>query len=129
MLLYRFAPTAAYPLVPASLPTRPATCLPACLPASPLLLQPTSGFDYSAEAYVAALQQFVAAAGIRQPFALVVQGYVLGQYGLLYALENDGEPRCRCRRSCMACMACPAPSVPACAACSRGRPAAIQRAT
>lgn len=51
--------------------------------------KPTSGFDYSAEAYVAALQQFVAAAGIRQPFALVVQGYVLGQYGLLYALEND----------------------------------------
>lgn len=51
--------------------------------------KPTSDFDYSADAYVKALEQFVAAVGIKQPFVLVVQGYILGQYGMLYALENE----------------------------------------
>ena len=32
-----------------------------------------SAFDYSAEAYVAALESFVAALGIQKPFHLVVQ--------------------------------------------------------
>lgn len=52
-------------------------------PCPPLLLpelQPTSGFDYTAESYVAALNAFVDALGWRgQPFAVIVQGYVLGQ--------------------------------------------------
>lgn len=56
-------------------------------------LQPTSDFDYSAEAYIAALNQFVAAVGLSgQQFAVIVHGFVLGQYGLLWALENDGGP-------------------------------------
>ncbi|PSC72647.1 hydrolase or acyltransferase of alpha beta superfamily [Micractinium conductrix] len=52
--------------------------------------KPTDGsFDYSEEAYVSALQQFVAALGWdERPFVLMVHGYVLGQYGMLYALEN-----------------------------------------
>lgn len=33
----------------------------------------SSQFDYSADAYVAALESFVAALGIQQPFHLVVQ--------------------------------------------------------
>eukprot|EP00195_Chlamydomonas_chlamydogama_P017034 CAMPEP_0202894956 /NCGR_PEP_ID=MMETSP1392-20130828/4247_1 /ASSEMBLY_ACC=CAM_ASM_000868 /TAXON_ID=225041 /ORGANISM="Chlamydomonas chlamydogama, Strain SAG 11-48b" /LENGTH=374 /DNA_ID=CAMNT_0049579815 /DNA_START=22 /DNA_END=1146 /DNA_ORIENTATION=- len=53
--------------------------------------KPTSGFDYSEGAYLKALDSFVDAAGIRQPFALVVHGYILGQYGLLYALANPDK--------------------------------------
>lgn len=59
---------------------------------------------------MAALGQFVEAVGLSgRPFALVVQGYVLGQFGLLYALEHEGAwvsgvdsvlPRC------MPCMLC-----------------------
>lgn len=48
---------------------------------------PPSAFAYSEAAYVAALGDFVAALGLAGPFALVVQGYVTGQYGLMYALE------------------------------------------
>ncbi|PRW56273.1 hydrolase or acyltransferase of alpha beta superfamily isoform A [Chlorella sorokiniana] len=52
--------------------------------------KPTSGFAYSADAYIAALNQFVAAVGLAgQQFAVIVHGYVLGQYGLLWALDND----------------------------------------
>lgn len=52
---------------------------------------PGSGFDYSAEAYTAALSQFVEAVGLGgRPFALMVHGFVLGQYGMLWALDNDG---------------------------------------
>ncbi|KAI7838120.1 hypothetical protein COHA_008051 [Chlorella ohadii] len=52
--------------------------------------KPTSGFDYSAEAYIAALNDFVAAVGLSgQQFAVIVHGFVLGQYGLLWALDND----------------------------------------
>ena len=49
--------------------------------------KPGSGFDYSQESYVKALAEFVAAVGIRRPFAVVVHGFVLGQFGLLYALS------------------------------------------
>jgi hypothetical protein len=51
-------------------------------PSAVLPLQPTSGFDYSADAYVEALQQFVAAVGIKRPFALVVQGALSRLLGL-----------------------------------------------
>jgi hypothetical protein len=65
------------------------------MPCTLSLLQPTSGFDYSAEAYVAALQQFVAALGIKQPFALVVQvgGWVSGGGGGWLAQEGCVPPR------------------------------------
>ena len=42
-------------------------------------------FDYSEAAFVAALDAFVAAADLRKPLALVVQGSVLPQYALLWA--------------------------------------------
>lgn len=52
------------------------------LPNPALPLQPTGGFDYTADAYVAALSAFVDALGWRgRPFAVIVQGYVLGQVG------------------------------------------------
>lgn len=52
--------------------------------------KPTSGFDYSADSFVAALSDFVAAIGWdKRPFVLMVHGYILGQYGMLYALENE----------------------------------------
>lgn len=48
-------------------------------------------FSYSEEAYLGALRAFVDAVGINKPFALVVQGFVLGQYGMLYALEHPDQ--------------------------------------
>lgn len=61
-------------------------------PPLPCTPQPTSGFDYSPEAYIAALDKFVAAVGLAgQPFAVIVHGFVLGQYGMLWALENAGR--------------------------------------
>lgn len=41
------------------------------------------------EAYVQALDDFIKAAGITKPIALVVQGFVTAQYGLLWALQNE----------------------------------------
>lgn len=60
--------------------------------ASHCWLQPSAGgaFDYTADAYTSALSQFVEKVGLSRPFAVVVQGYVLGQFGLLWALENAG---------------------------------------
>ncbi|KXZ44230.1 hypothetical protein GPECTOR_70g460 [Gonium pectorale] len=51
----------------------------------------TGEFSFSKEDYMSALGQFVDAVGIKKPFALVVQGFVLGQYGLLYALEHPDQ--------------------------------------
>eukprot|EP00879_Flechtneria_rotunda_P020475 GHRR01021543.1.p1 GENE.GHRR01021543.1~~GHRR01021543.1.p1 ORF type:complete len:255 (+),score=70.96 GHRR01021543.1:187-951(+) len=48
-------------------------------------------FQYSQQAYLASLLAFVGACGIKKPFALVVQGFVLGQYGLLYALQHEEQ--------------------------------------
>ncbi|KAL4442929.1 hypothetical protein ABPG77_008420 [Micractinium sp. CCAP 211/92] len=54
--------------------------------------KPTSGFDYSADSFVAALEKFVAAIGWdKRPFVLMVHGFILGQYGMLYALENSDK--------------------------------------
>ncbi|GIL86908.1 hypothetical protein Vretimale_15552 [Volvox reticuliferus] len=50
-----------------------------------------AAFGYAEEDYIAGLGAFVEAVGIRKPFALVVQGFVLGQYGLLYALEHPDQ--------------------------------------
>ncbi len=62
-----------------------------------LLLQPQPGrFGYSQQDFVRALDQFIVALGIRKPFSLVVHGFVLSQYGLLYALQHaDSIDRCR----------------------------------
>jgi len=50
--------------------------------------KPESGFDYSAESYITALSEAISALQIKKPFCLIVHGYILGQYGLLYALDN-----------------------------------------
>eukprot|EP00798_Chlamydomonas_sp_ICE-L_P029355 gene29355-12447_t len=50
--------------------------------------KPTSGFDFSEEAYIKELDEFIKAVGVKEPFALVVNGYILGQYALLYALKH-----------------------------------------
>lgn len=54
-------------------------------------MQPTSGFAYDAEAYVASLEQFVNAIGISGPMCVVTHGFVLGQYGLLWALQRSSD--------------------------------------
>ncbi|WIA12811.1 hypothetical protein OEZ85_006441 [Tetradesmus obliquus] len=51
----------------------------------------SSSFSYSQQAYLDSLAAFVDTCGIKKPFALVVQGYVLGQYGLLYALAHEDQ--------------------------------------
>ncbi|KAK9823169.1 hypothetical protein WJX72_000799 [[Myrmecia] bisecta] len=51
----------------------------------------TGKFDYSEGAYLTALATLVEQLPIRKPFALVVQGFVLGQYGLLYALQHSEQ--------------------------------------
>ncbi|GAX76419.1 hypothetical protein CEUSTIGMA_g3864.t1 [Chlamydomonas eustigma] len=48
-------------------------------------------FDCSEEAYKSALGRFIQTVGIKQPFALVVHGFILGQYALLYALEHPDQ--------------------------------------
>lgn len=53
--------------------------------------KPESGFDFSEQAYIQGLSEFIAASGIKQPFALIVHGYVLGQYGLLYAQQHPEQ--------------------------------------
>lgn len=52
-------------------------------------MQPTSGFAYDEAAYVKALDAFVDAVGLAgQPINVLTHGFVLGQYGLLWALEH-----------------------------------------
>lgn len=48
-------------------------------------------FDYSERSYIAALDKAVSALDLPEPFALIVHGYILGQYGLLWALENEDK--------------------------------------
>mmetsp|Transcript_16062 Transcript_16062/g.43766 ORF Transcript_16062/g.43766 Transcript_16062/m.43766 type:complete len:369 (-) Transcript_16062:507-1613(-) len=48
-------------------------------------------FGYTEEEFVAGLDGFVEAVGIKKPMALVVQGYVLSQYGLLWAAQNEDK--------------------------------------
>lgn len=54
-------------------------------------MQPTSGFAYDADAYVNALEEFVTAAGISGPMCVITHGFVLGQYGLLWALKRADD--------------------------------------
>lgn len=51
--------------------------------------KPVDGFDYSVKSYVRSLKECISHLPIQKPFALVVQGFVLGQAGLLYALEDE----------------------------------------
>lgn len=45
-------------------------------------------FAYSERAYLTELTNFLSAAQVKTPVILVVHGYILGQYGLKWALEN-----------------------------------------
>lgn len=49
------------------------------------------GQQLSPEGYVAALDAFVDASGLKRPLALVVQGYATAQYALLWALEREQD--------------------------------------
>ena len=49
---------------------------------------PASGFGYGADDHARALASFLDAAGVTDPAVLVTQGFVLGQFALLYALQN-----------------------------------------
>ena len=40
--------------------------------------KPESGFDYSAESYIKAMDQFISAVGVKKPYALVVHVSCLG---------------------------------------------------
>lgn len=48
-------------------------------------------FDYSADSMVAALGPAIDSLGVAKPYVLVVQGYILGQYGLLHALAREQD--------------------------------------
>jgi pimeloyl-ACP methyl ester carboxylesterase len=54
-------------------------------------VQPTSGFAYDEESYVNALDDFVQAVGLKGPFFVITHGFVLGQYGLLWALKRTED--------------------------------------
>ena len=48
-------------------------------------------FDYSPSSFVSFLDAFVSSQNISGPLFVMTQGYVLGQYGLLYALEKSEQ--------------------------------------
>eukprot|EP00472_Partenskyella_glossopodia_P004057 CAMPEP_0197531854 /NCGR_PEP_ID=MMETSP1318-20131121/37446_1 /TAXON_ID=552666 /ORGANISM="Partenskyella glossopodia, Strain RCC365" /LENGTH=433 /DNA_ID=CAMNT_0043088213 /DNA_START=45 /DNA_END=1343 /DNA_ORIENTATION=+ len=51
---------------------------------------PGSSFSYSADDYTAALKAFLGEIGLNdKPVVLVTQGFILGQYGVLFASENQ----------------------------------------
>lgn len=50
--------------------------------------KPTSGFDYTSASYISALSQAIDALPVSQPFVLVTHGYILGQFGMLWAAQN-----------------------------------------
>lgn len=54
-------------------------------------MQPAS-FAYDEASYVAALDQFVDAVGLKgKPYFVATHGFVLGQYGMLWALKNRDD--------------------------------------
>ncbi|EPS67727.1 hypothetical protein M569_07047, partial [Genlisea aurea] len=54
--------------------------------------QPGYGFDYTAEKeYHQALDTLLESLGIQSPFFLVVQGFLVGSYGLTWALKNQSK--------------------------------------
>jgi pimeloyl-ACP methyl ester carboxylesterase len=50
---------------------------------------PASGkFNYAADDYLHGLEAFLYKLNVKENYILVTQGFILGQYGLLYALKN-----------------------------------------
>ena len=55
-------------------------------------MQPQSGFAYTEEAYINALDAYVKEVGLAgKPYSVIVHGFVLGQYGMLWALKNKED--------------------------------------
>ncbi|KAJ8773884.1 hypothetical protein K2173_009315 [Erythroxylum novogranatense] len=53
--------------------------------------QPGYGFDYTEKEFHDALDQLLDVLGIESPFFLVVQGFLVGSYGLTWALKNANK--------------------------------------
>ncbi|KAM7253770.1 hypothetical protein ACFE04_031452 [Oxalis oulophora] len=53
--------------------------------------QPGYGFDYTEKEYHEALDKLLDTLGIESPFFLVVQGFLVGSYGLTWALKNPSR--------------------------------------
>ncbi|RZC53859.1 hypothetical protein C5167_012718 [Papaver somniferum] len=51
--------------------------------------QPGYGFNYTEEEFHSALDKLLETLGIESPFFLVVQGFLVGSYGLTWALKNS----------------------------------------
>ncbi|XP_055961773.1 uncharacterized protein LOC126682734 [Mercurialis annua] len=53
--------------------------------------QPGYGFNYTEEEYHEALDKLLEVLEIQSPFFLVVQGFLVGSYGLTWALKNNSK--------------------------------------
>ncbi|KAH7547424.1 hypothetical protein FEM48_Zijuj01G0308600 [Ziziphus jujuba var. spinosa] len=53
--------------------------------------QPGYGFDYTEKEFHEELDRLLAVLGIESPFYLVVQGFLVGSYGLTWALKNPSR--------------------------------------
>ena len=55
-------------------------------------VQPESGFAYDQSAYLKGLDSFIDAVGLKDTeFAVATHGFVLGQFGMLWALQHSDE--------------------------------------
>ncbi|XP_047068457.1 haloalkane dehalogenase 2-like [Lolium rigidum] len=55
--------------------------------------QPGYGFDYKEEEFHKAFDELLGTLNITEPFYLVVQGFIVGSYGLTWALKNPSKLR------------------------------------
>ncbi|GMN49978.1 hypothetical protein TIFTF001_019152 [Ficus carica] len=53
--------------------------------------QPGYGFDYTEKEFHEALDKLLDVLGVKSPFYLVVQGFLVGSYGLTWALKNQSR--------------------------------------
>ncbi|KAK7255211.1 hypothetical protein RIF29_28616 [Crotalaria pallida] len=53
--------------------------------------QPGYGFDYTEKEFHDALDKLLEKLGVKSPFFLVVQGFLVGSYGLTWALKNSSK--------------------------------------
>ncbi|KAJ6711421.1 HYDROLASE ALPHA/BETA FOLD FAMILY [Salix purpurea] len=53
--------------------------------------QPGYGFDYTEKEFHEALDKLLDVLGVNSPFFLVVQGFLVGSYGLTWALKNKSK--------------------------------------
>ncbi|KAM7480323.1 hypothetical protein LguiA_028536 [Lonicera macranthoides] len=53
--------------------------------------QPGYGFDYTEKEFHEELDNLLGVLGVKSPFYLVVQGFLVGSYGLTWALKNEGK--------------------------------------